>query len=65
MEQYYKICVLPEQYCKKCVLLEQYCEISCLEVSYDLVPEELKKSCSLDSEENHLKCFSFQVDKEN
>ena len=48
-----------------CVLLEQYCEISCLEVSYDLVPEELKKSCSLDSGENHLKCFSFQVDKEN
>ena len=39
--------------------------ISCLEVSYDLVPEELKRSCSLDSGENHLKCFSFQVDKEN
>ena len=39
--------------------------ISCLKVSYDLVLEELKKSCSLDSEENHLKCFAFQVDEEN
>ena len=39
--------------------------ISCLKVSYDLVPEELKKSCSLDSEEINLKCFAFQVDEEN
>ena len=26
-----------------------------------MVPEEPKKSCSLDTEENKLKCFSFQV----
>ena len=32
-----------------------------LKVSYTVVPEEPKKSCSLDNEENTLKCFSFQV----
>ena len=32
-----------------------------LKVSYTVVPEEAKKSCSLDNDDNQLKCYSFQV----